>query len=187
MSSFAVVARWVGFCQPCARERPLVLTAFGPHGFRAWLAGYGPEDRELAYCCGVCGAREHVPATQHLDDLYDATLPRWPDLDLPGRIAEPVAVEVAVDAVAQTSPSVAVPADAVLSADAALPVDVLGVDVASDVWELAARRLLARAAPRVEARVPSRAMARRAAVWTSVVPVQRVDVTDLLDLLALSA
>lgn len=167
MSSFAVVARWVGFCQPCARERPLVLTAFGPHGFRAWLAGYGPEDRELAYCCGVCGAREHVPATQHLDDLYDATLPRWPDLDLPGRIAEPVAV--------------------VLSADAALPVDVLGVDVASDVWELAARRLLARAAPRVEARVPSRAMARRAAVWTSVVPVQRVDVTDLLDLLALSA
>ena len=153
MSSFAVVARWVGFCQPCAAERPLVLTAYGPHGPRAWLAGYGPEDRELAYCCVVCGAREHVPATAALDAQYDATLPRWPDLVLP-------------DATQVQAVPVELPA---------VPVQAAPVRAASPRADVALTAVLG---------PPTPACSR---VRTSVVPVQRVGVADLLDLLALSA
>lgn len=79
MDTHRPVARWDGFCTPCATERPLVLIASGEHGVRAWLAGVGPEHRALSYCCLVCGRVEHVPATEELDAEYDATLLRWPD------------------------------------------------------------------------------------------------------------
>lgn len=79
MDTHRPLARWEGFCAPCATERPLVLVAYGRHGVRAWLAGVGPEDRALSYCCLVCGRLEQVPATEELDAEYDATLLRWPD------------------------------------------------------------------------------------------------------------
>lgn len=148
MSSFAVVARWSGFCRPCGTERPLVLTELGPHGVRAWLAGYDAEDRALSYCCEVCGTVEHVPATEALDLAYDRTLPRWPDLVVPAPWAPVVAAETLEDPVAAQAVVAPLPAQVVPHAD--VP---------------AARVLTIRTA----------------------VPVRRVDATDLLDLLALSA
>ena len=80
------LASWDGFCASCDTEQPLVLVEHGPRGLRAWLAGVGPEDRSLSYCCLVCGRNEHVPLTEEEDEEYDASLARWPDTFL-----EPVA------------------------------------------------------------------------------------------------
>ena len=79
MSSHRVLARWTGYCASCPVEQPLLLVSHGPHGFRGWLSGGGPEDRTLSYACGVCGRTEHVPATELEDELYDASMLRWPD------------------------------------------------------------------------------------------------------------
>lgn len=79
---YHLLTRWNGYCAGCATERPLALVEAGPRGLRAWLAGIGPDDRALSYCCGVCGRVEHVPLTEAEDAEHDATLPRWPDLDL---------------------------------------------------------------------------------------------------------
>lgn len=81
--SFATVASYDGYCVRCDGERPLVVQTRGAHGFRAWLAGVGLEDRDLSYTCRVCGQVEHVPHTQAEDDEYAATLPTWPDLPVP--------------------------------------------------------------------------------------------------------
>lgn len=168
MSSVAVVARWSGYCQPCDTDRPLVLTSHGQHGARAWLAGHGPEDRELAYSCEVCGRSEHVPATLALDEAYDATLPRWPDLQLPDLPVELV-----------TTVQLQAPASQDLTSSAVEPVVVAAPlpPVRVDVWQLAVQRLT------VTVEQPVRTVG----VQTHAVPLQRVDVTDLLDLLALSA
>jgi hypothetical protein len=74
-----VLARWTGFCASCPEETTLVLVETGPHGLRGWLSGAGPEDRALSYVCAVCGRVEHVPASEEEDELYDASLLRWPD------------------------------------------------------------------------------------------------------------
>jgi hypothetical protein len=79
MSTHRVITRWTGFCASCPTDQPLLLVSEGPHGLRGWLAGAGPEDRELSYVCAVCGRVEPVPATEEEDDAYDATLTRWPD------------------------------------------------------------------------------------------------------------
>lgn len=81
------LASYDGYCASCDAEQPLVLVEHGPRGLRAWLAGIGPEDRTLSYCCLVCGRNEHVPLTEEEDAEYDATLARWPDTFL-----EPVVV-----------------------------------------------------------------------------------------------
>ena len=77
--TFATVASYDGYCVRCDVERPLVVQTRGAHGFRAWLAGVGLEDRELSYTCRVCGQVEHVPQTEAEDVEYAATLPTWPD------------------------------------------------------------------------------------------------------------
>jgi hypothetical protein len=79
MNNHKVLARWTGYCASCPQERPLLLVSHGPHGFRGWLAGGGPEDRTLSYTCGVCGRDEHVPLTEDADAVHDATLLRWDD------------------------------------------------------------------------------------------------------------
>lgn len=79
MNTHRVVTSWTGFCASCPVEQPLLLVSEGPHGFRGWLSGAGPEDRALSYVCAVCGRVEHVPATEEEDAAYDATLTRWPD------------------------------------------------------------------------------------------------------------
>ncbi|MCU1591008.1 MAG: hypothetical protein JWP11_2264 [Frankiales bacterium] len=61
MSDVKVLARWVGWCDPCETERPLVLTETGQRGLRAWLQGIGPDDRALTLTCGVCGEWQAVP------------------------------------------------------------------------------------------------------------------------------
>ena len=73
------LAHYDGYCVSCDTEQPLVLVEHGPRGLRAWLAGIGPEDRSLSYCCRVCGRTEHVPLTEEEDAEHDATLLRWPD------------------------------------------------------------------------------------------------------------
>lgn len=93
MTSHRILTRWTGFCASCPDESTLLLVSTGPHGFRAWLSGAGPEDRELSYTCAVCGRVEHVPATEDDDVVYDATLPRWPDWI--EQVVEPVMVEAA--------------------------------------------------------------------------------------------
>lgn len=94
MTSHRVLSRWTGFCASCPVEQPLLLVSSGPHGFRAWLAGSGPEDRTLSYACGVCGRVEHVPATEAEDELYDLNLLRWPDwVDETLEVVAPVLLE----------------------------------------------------------------------------------------------
>ncbi|MDP3712519.1 MAG: hypothetical protein Q8R60_08550 [Mycobacteriales bacterium] len=85
--SCKVLAKWNGYCADCERQRPLVLVERGCFGVAAWLRGLGSEDRTLCYACRVCGRVEQVPATAAEDARYDATLPRWPDLDLVAEVA----------------------------------------------------------------------------------------------------
>ena len=88
MTQHRVLARWTGFCASCPEESTLLLVAAGPHGLRGWLAGGGPEDRTLSYVCAVCGRVEHVPATEAEDELYDASLLRWPDWEPEALVVE---------------------------------------------------------------------------------------------------
>lgn len=87
-----LLTRYAGYCAGCAAERPLALVEVGPRGVRAWLAGVGPEDRALSYCCQVCGRNEHVPLTEAEDAAYDVTLARWPDFPLALRPQVPLAL-----------------------------------------------------------------------------------------------
>lgn len=95
--SCKVLATWNGYCADCERDRPLVLVERGCFGLAAWLRGLGSEDRTLRYTCRVCGRVEYVPATEAEDARYDASLPRWADLDL---VAEIAALREAAAAVA---------------------------------------------------------------------------------------
>lgn len=61
MSDVKRLARWNGWCDSCATERPLVLTETGERGLRAWLRGIGPEDRSLTLTCIICGVWQSVP------------------------------------------------------------------------------------------------------------------------------
>lgn len=61
MSDVKLLARWDGWCDPCATERPLLLTARGEFGPRAWLGGVGMEDRTLVLTCAVCGEWQLCP------------------------------------------------------------------------------------------------------------------------------
>ncbi len=80
MTDVALIASWIGYCADChADDRRLLLVQRGPRGVRAWLAGVGPDNRSLSYCCSVCGRVEFVPATEAEDRAYDLALPRWPD------------------------------------------------------------------------------------------------------------
>jgi hypothetical protein len=56
-----LLSRWDGWCDPCGTERPLLLTARGEFGPRAWLSGVGMEDRTLVLTCGVCGEWQLCP------------------------------------------------------------------------------------------------------------------------------
>lgn len=96
-NTYVTVAEHDGYCVRCDTERPLVIQSHGGHGLRAWLAGVGPEDRELSYTCRVCGQLEHVPLTDAEDDEYAATLPTWPDwtpVQIPvlAQVPEPIEV-----------------------------------------------------------------------------------------------
>lgn len=82
-----VLATWNGYCADCERDRPLVLVERGCFGIAAWLRGIGSEDRTLRYACRVCGRVEFVPPTEEEDRRYDATLARWPDIDLMAELA----------------------------------------------------------------------------------------------------
>ncbi|MCW2570655.1 MAG: hypothetical protein JWO88_713 [Frankiales bacterium] len=68
MANVKLLARWVGWCDPCETERPLILTETGERGPRAWFRGIGAEDRDLTLTCGVCGEWQDVP---HEDDDFD--------------------------------------------------------------------------------------------------------------------
>lgn len=87
-ATWHVLARYEGWCAGCSAERPLALVEAGPRGVRAWLAGIGPEDRALSYCCLVCGRDEHVPLTEAEDVEHDARLPRWSDAFVPSAPAK---------------------------------------------------------------------------------------------------
>lgn len=69
MSDVKVLARWVGWCDPCETERPLVLTESGQHGLRAWLRGVGHEDRTLTLTCLLCGEWQLIDHDE--EDGYD--------------------------------------------------------------------------------------------------------------------
>ena len=74
MGNVKLLARWVGWCDPCETERPLVLTETGERGPRAWFRGVGAEDRDLTLTCGVCGEWQDVPHEDEDDDLDTAAL-----------------------------------------------------------------------------------------------------------------
>jgi hypothetical protein len=89
------IAHHDGYCAGCHDERPLVVMEHGPRGLRAWLAGLGAEDRELSYCCLLCGRTEHVPHTEAEDAEYEATLVTWHDWMPVTEPVMPVLVETA--------------------------------------------------------------------------------------------
>lgn len=120
-----------GYCASCDDDRPLAVVESGPHGFRAWLSGVGPEDRTLSYCCWVCGRSEHVPATEAEDELFEAGLVSWPDTFLVPAEATPVAAQVAEPQVVATVSASVVAGPSV---------------AATDVYLLAVLRLIALAA-----------------------------------------
>jgi hypothetical protein len=72
MGNVKLLARWVGWCDPCETERPLILTETGERGPRAWFRGIGTEDRDLTLTCGVCGEWQDVPHEDEEDDDFDA-------------------------------------------------------------------------------------------------------------------
>lgn len=61
MGDVKLLSRWDGWCDPCGLERPLLLTAKGEFGPRAWLSGVGMEDRTLVLTCAVCGEWQLCP------------------------------------------------------------------------------------------------------------------------------
>lgn len=61
MGDVKLLSRWDGWCDPCGTERPLLLTARGEFGPRAWLSGVEMEDRTLVLTCALCGEWQLCP------------------------------------------------------------------------------------------------------------------------------
>ncbi len=187
MTDVALRATWSGYCAGCHTDaRPLLLLQHGARGLRAWLAGVGPDDRSLSYCCGVCGRVEFVPASEAEDRAYDLTLPRWPDwlneadpLTLPRRGSQEELAswdgydsgdDEEWDGVEQDEPVFAVSATDLALGDTR-PVLVLAASRAA----VPAQR---GAVEQRDAQVPLQPLAGHEGVHIEVMPVGRVSITD---------